>query len=212
MRAAWSCRQGWITEQPPEEPAQLFLSNGKQCTINTQFFHFTSIFTAVLLNLYVVFQVFFYCAPSETDDHLPHVWMIFPRTMNKLQLNWVSDKPVQDQVCNKLAVWIAELVRSSRVYRTPLKEPAGTAAHHQGANRHLSGGFVSRIFSPVLFDSLLTGAPVHKGREEWSMLKLCERTDEGVPSSGSTLILSPTELSRVVRRRRGTCLGSFDGE
>lgn len=99
--------------------------------------------------------------------------------MNKLQLNWVSDKPVQEQVCDKLAVWIAELVRSSRVYRTPLKEPAGTAAHHQGANRHLSGGFVSRIFSPVLFDSLLTGAPVHKGREEWSMLKLCEEDGRG---------------------------------
>ena len=105
--------------------------------------------------------------------------MLFPRNLEQVTAEVSEWQTVQEQVCDKLAVWIAELARSSRVYRTLVKEPAGTAAHHQGANRHLSGGFISRIFSTVLFDSLPTGAPVHEGMEEWSMLKLCEEDGRG---------------------------------
>lgn len=212
MRAAWSCRQGWITEQPPEEPAQLFLSNGKQCTINTQFFHFTSIFTAVLLNSHVVFQFFFIVYPQRLmiTSHMFEWYFQEPWTSYSWT-EWVTNQSKNKCVTNLqygLLSWSGAPEFTGHHLKS-LQAPLRTTRAQIGTSPVVSSpGFSLRSCSTVCSrEPRYTKA----GRNDqcWNFAK---RTDEGVPSSGSTLILFPTELSRVVRRRRGTCLGTFDGE
>lgn len=95
----------------------------------------------------------------------------------------------------------------SRVLRTRLE-----ACTHRCTPTGASCMVLSPVFSPpVRFDSPLTTAPAHEGREEWSMFQLYGR-DRAGGFQGLDIDTPPPELSRGEQQWRGMCLGLFDGE